>query len=382
MESIVFVGMDVHSNSFTLCCLQPRFGLEEDVFFGHTKMEPNVSQVSRYLSHMKANFSKKGQSVRFLCGYEAGAMGYALYHDFTKAGIDCVIIAPTSLPVYPANMVKTDKRDAERIARCLAYGSYMAVYVPDHQDEQVRDYIRLRDDHIAERKRTKQQITAFCHRIGAFYSLGRSKWTRQHLTWLRNVDLPALHREVLDEYLISLDLSNNRIDLFDQRIEELASQERYRESVKKLSCLIGVRTHTSLSILVEIGDFRRFRSADHLASYLGLTPGEQSSGASIRRTGLTKAGNRHVRSLLIESAHCIGRGQIGHKSNALKQRQAGNSTKVIAHADRANERLRRKFYRMTQKGKNHNVAIAAIARELACFIWALMTDRLEPRQVA
>ena len=163
----------------------------------------------------------------------------------------------------------------------------------------------------------------------------------------------------------------------DRRIEELASKDEYKESVKKLCCFIGVQTHTALSVLVEVGDFKRFATADKFASYLGLVPGEDSSGDEKTRLGITKAGNRHVRQLLTESSQTYSRGQIGHKSKALKARQAGNLPQVIAYADKANERLRRKYYKMVLgKSKKHNVAKTAIARELACFMWGMMTDKI------
>jgi transposase len=163
--------------------------------------------------------------------------------------------------------------------------------------------------------------------------------------------------------------------MFDKRIEEMARAERYEENVKKLSCFNGVKTHTALALLAEIGDFSRFLKAEHFASFLGLVPGEDSSGASIQRTGITKAGNSHVRKLLIESAQCYSRGAIGVKSKMLIRRQAGNDPKVIAYADRANERLKRKCYKIMFRSKR-NIAVAAVARELACFIWGMMTDNV------
>lgn len=145
--------------------------------------------------------------------------------------------------------------------------------------------------------------------------------------------------------------------------------------MKKLSCFLGVQTQTALSSIVEVGDFKRFPSAEKFASYLGLVPGEDSSGDSQKRLGITKAGNTHVRRLLVEAAQCYGRGQVGHKSKALKARQQGNLPEVIAYADKANERLRRKYYKMVlSQGKKANVAKTAIARELACFMWGMMTD--------
>lgn len=169
----------------------------------------------------------------------------------------------------------------------------------------------------------------------------------------------------------------DKIRRLDQRIEELASGEKYREDVHKLSCFIGVKTVTALAVLTEVGDFKRFTTAQHFASYIGLTPGEHSSGEDQSRLGITKAGNRHVRSLLVEAAQSYSRGQIGFKSKALKNRQEGNDPAVIAYADKANERLRRRYYRMVLKNnKKTNVAKTAVARELACFMWGMLTGNI------
>ena len=166
----------------------------------------------------------------------------------------------------------------------------------------------------------------------------------------------------------------NKIERFDQKIEEIASRQEYQEKVKKLQCLMGIRTYSALAVVVETGDFCRFASADQYASYLGIVPGEHSSGDTRRRTGITHAGNSHIRRLLVEAAQGYGRGRVGYKSKALKARQGGNSTETIAYADRANERLRRRYYNLTFSGKPANVAKTAVARELACFIWGMMTD--------
>lgn len=180
-------------------------------------------------------------------------------------------------------------------------------------------------------------------RLGKHFTTGRSKWTQFHIDWLRQLTLDSLNREILDAYLITYDAHVTRLAVFDERINELAAGDRYHERVQQLSCFIGIKTHTSLSLLVEIGDFGRFAKAHHFASYLGLIPSEQSSGENTRRGSITKAGNAEMSRLLIEAAHSIGRGQIGYKSKALKARQRGNDSQVIAYADRANERLRRKF---------------------------------------
>lgn len=149
------------------------------------------------------------------------------------------------------------------------------------------------------------------------------------------------------------------------------------EKVKKLVCFLGVKTHTALSCLVETGDFQRFAKGNIYAAYLGLVPGEDSSSDQINRLSITKAGNSHLRKLLVEASTGICKGQIGHKSKDLKARQDGSPLEVIAYADKANERLRRKYYKMIRHGKKKNVAVTAVARELACFIWGMMTDNID-----
>jgi transposase len=274
------------------------------------------------------------------------------------------------------NRVKTDKRDAGNIARCLAFRTYSEVHVPTAEDESVKEYIRMRDDQKKALKIIKQQILAFVLRQGFRFIEGKNYWTMKHVAWLKSLNLGGILQESLDEYLITYAYLTDKIGRLDKRIEELASGESYAEKVQKLQCLIGVKTHTALSVIVEIGDFNRFAKAEKFAGFLGLVPSEDSSGGKQSRGSITKAGNTHVRRLLVESAQSYTRGAIGHKSLDLKRRQSGNTPEVIAYADKANERLRRKFYRMTLKrGIQRNVAATAIARELACFMWGLMTDR-------
>jgi transposase len=201
------------------------------------------------------------------------------------------------MAITNTNHVKTDKRDAANIARCLAFRTYSEVYVPDAENNEIKEYIRMRDD-----------------------------------------------------------------------------QKLYLKKMKNMNCLLGIKTHTALSMVVEVGDFKRFEKAPKFAAFLGLVPSEDSSDQRINRYSITKAGNSHLRRLLVEAAQSYTRGTVGHKSIALKQRQQGNPSEVIAYANKANERLRRRFYKMTlNKGVNRNVATTAIARELACFIWGMMT---------
>ena len=257
--------------------------------------------------------------------------------------------------------IKTDKRDAALIARCLAHHDYNEVHVPTEKDEQIKEFIRMRDDHKLALKKVKQQILSFCLRHGIQYDGTKSHWTQTHINWLRSLKLDGVDQETLDEYLLSYDYLTKKLERIDNRIKELAEDKDYKENVHKLECFLGVKTITA--------------SAPQYAAYLGLVPGEDSSGGDQNRLPITKAGNRHLRMLLVEAAQCYGRGQIGFKSKTLAARQNGNPSAAIEYADKANERLRRKYYRMTLKnGKKGNVAKTAVARELACFLWGMMTE--------
>ncbi len=316
----VYVGMDVHKESFTLCAYT--IDAEKGSHFQRT--EADYKNVLKYLEFLRTVY---GNDANFICGYEAGCLGYTLYHQLTEHDVNCVILAPTTmLEQRSKRRIKTDRRDAEIIGKCLAQHNYSPVHIPTATDEETKEFLRMRDDHKLALKKVKQQILAFCLRHNYRYD-GNSHWTAAHIKWLKSLNPEALYKEILDEYLL---------------------------------------TYTTLSDKVE-----RF------ASYLGLVPGEDSSGDGQTRLGITKAGNRHVRMLLTEASQCYARGQIGFKSKELKSRQAGNSPQVIAYADKANERLRRRYYKMVLgKSKKHNVAKTAIARELACFMWGMMTEHI------
>ena len=366
----VYVGMDVHKDSFTLCS----YTVDADKGSYHRKTPADYREVLKYLDFLRTVY---GNDVGFVCGYEAGCLGYCLYHQLTDRNVNCVLLAPTTmLEQRSKKRIKTDKRDADIIGRCLAQHNYSPVHVPTASDEETKEFLRMRSDHKLALKKIKQQILAFCLRHNYRYE-GKSNWTDRHMKWLRSLKPAALYKEILDEYLMTYTVLSEKIERLDTRIEELAREDKYSESVKKLCCFIGVKTHIALSVLVEVGDFNRFATAEKFASYIGLVPGEDSSGDEQVKLGITKAGNRHLRILLTEAAQCYGRSQVGYKSKDLRTRQAGNPPQVIAYADKANDRLKRRFYKMVLgKNKKHNVAKVAIARELACFMWGMMTDNI------
>lgn len=373
MKRILKIGMDVHSTNYTLCAMEPVIGAEDRVF-ATVQVAPDYKNIILFIENLKQKLGRKN-TYDIECGYEAGCLGYSLYNQLTAAGVKCVILAPTTMLTEQGQRIKTDGRDAHLIAQCLSYGGYHPVYIPTEQDDSIKEYVRMRDDHKKALKKIKQQIGMFCIRHGYYYE--GTKWTIAHLKWLKKLKLTPMYQETLDEYLASYEEQTAKIERFDARIEEIASQAEYTEKVKKLGCLLGIKTHTALSLIVETGDFTRFAKGNVYAAYLGLAPGEHSSAVKVNRLGITKAGNSHLRLLLVEAAAGICKGAIGHKSKALRQRQQGNSAEIIAYADKANTRLRSKYYRLIRHGKKRNVAVAAVARELACFVWGMMTDNID-----
>ena len=373
MERIIYIGMDVHSTSYSLCALEPVFG-QENKFFFETKVTAEPSNIIKYIDDIESCFAN--DECTFVTGYEAGCLGFSLYNYLKGRGIDCKILAPTKMSEEKGGKkVKTDKRDARTIAQNLAYGTYSAVFVPTEEDLAVRDYIRMRNDHKAAVKRIKQQINALCMRHGYIYQ--RTKWTAEHLKYIKGLTLSPLYREILQEYLATMEQLNNKIKAFDVRIEELSKTKRYKDNVGKLACFTGITRSRALAIIAEIGDFRRFLKPLNFAAYLGLVPGEKSSGKKQKRIAITKAGNSHIRKELIEAAQSICRGLPGYKSRALLARQQGNDTTVINYADKASARLRRRYYKLERCGKKHNVAVTAVARELSCFICGMMNGLTE-----
>ena len=321
----VYVGMDVHKESFTLCC----YTNEKEKTEYPQKVNGHYSKVLNYINAMRKHY---GDDAVFVCGYEAGCLGFTLYHQLTEHNVDCVILAPTTMP--------------------QPQGHKLAL------------------------KKVKQQIIAFCLRHDYRYTEGKSNWTEKHLQWLRSLESNGVYAEILEEYLLTYEYLTSKLEMLESRIKELAELDEYKESVQKLRCFIGIDTITALSLVVEVGDFHRFATAGHFMSYIGLTPGEDSSGQDQNRLGITKAGNRHLRKLLSESSQCFSRGKVGAKSVALKKRQQGNPPAVIEYADKANIRLKKRFYHLVlNKGKHRNVAIIAVSRELAGFIWGMMTEQ-------
>lgn len=370
MKSIIYVGMDVHKNSFNLCAFYGKTG----EVIGETKIPADTSLVLKFIESMKKKTND--QEIAVLTGYEAGCLGYSLYWELANHGVDCDILAPTTMKRSVKNVkVKNDRMDANNIATNLAHGTYKSVYVPNDHDVEVKEYIRMLHDFKDELKETKQHINAFVLRLGYRYS-GQSRWIPSHMKWLKELEMPKMYREILDEYLSHLESLTEKIERYQHRLEKLSQEEPYKEKIGQLRSFKGIDTTSAMILHVEISDFARFPNANAFTSYCGLTPGENSSGDKANRTSITKQGNAAVRKTLIECSQALVRGAVGTKSKRVKARQLGQDVKVINYADKAVLRLQKKYHHMMRKGKKRNVAITAVARELACFVWGMETGNI------
>lgn len=362
-DNITWVGMDAHKDSIEVAVRRPWKG---DV------REFRVKNEAREVRKLAKRLAKLAEGGEVRCCYEAGPCGFVLARQLhaTKEPLVCEVIAPSLIPSKPGDRVKTDRRDARKLAELLEAGLLTEIHVPDEEQEAVRDLCRCREDFVRDRTGARHQLSRFLARRGLVYRDGRA-WTLAHRKWLRAQALS--HRAdqvVLEHYLRRLELVEEQIKDLDDELEERAKSERFAAPVARLRCFRGIATVTAITLVAELGDVRRFPTPRHLMSYLGVTPSEHSSGGSRRLGGITKAGNAHVRRVLIESSwHYRHRPGVGR---LLRKRREGQPVDVICIADRAQQRLNRRYRRMTEAGKPPNKAVVAVARELTGFIWAAL----------
>jgi transposase len=301
--------------------------------------------------------------------YEAGPCGYALQRQVTTARVSCQVIAPALIPRKPGERIKTNRRDARKLAELLRAGLLTEVRPPTPEEEAVRDLCRARDDAREDLQRARHRLGKLLLRRGLHYS-GRN-WTRAHRQWVDSLQwTQSAERVVVDDYQLAIDHLEARLIELDRRLAEIAETAPYREPVGWLRCFRGIDTLTAILILAELHDFRRFHSARALMAYLGLVPGEDSTGEKHRRGRITRTGNALVRRLLVETAwHYQHRPGVGV---ALTRRRKGQPGRVIAIADKAQQRLCRRFRRLVEQHKPAPKIAVAIARELAGFLWAAL----------
>lgn len=370
MKSIIYIGMDVHKNTYNLCAIYGKTG----EVIGETRIASDVSLVLKFIESLKSKVDDK--DVEVLTGYEAGCLGYSLYWQLADKGIACDILAPTTMHRSAKNkLIKNDHMDARNIATNLVHGTYKSVYVPNTHDVEIKEYIRMLHDFKEELKKVKQHINAFLLRHGYHYP-GKSRWISAHVKWIEEIEMSDMYREIVNEYLSHYRTLTEKIERYQHRLEELSQEEPYKEKIGQLRSFKGIDTTAAMILHIEISDFNRFPNANAFASYCGLTPGENSSGDKANRTSITKQGNSTVRKTLTECAQSLVKGAIGIKSKRVKARQIGQDVKVIDYADKAVLRLQKKYHRMINKGINRNKVITAMARELACFVWGMETGNI------
>ncbi len=298
--------------------------------------------------------------------------GVRLQRYLVERGIECLVVAPGLVPQKPGDRVKTDSRDARKLARLLAGGLLEPIYVPSPELEAARDLVRAREDARLDRMRDRHRLSKFCLRHGR--RLPTSSWTVVRRKWLseQRFEFPA-QQQTFDTYLHTVDLVDARIEQLERAIRETAEQQPWRELVARLRCLRGLDTLTALALVSEIGDFSRFRSAAEFMAFVGLVPSEHSSGEKRRQGSITKVGNSHVRRLLVEAAwHARRRPKVGYE---LARRQRGQDAIVVEQSWRCQQRLYHRWQRMAGRGKPQQKIVVACARELAGFVWAIATEQ-------
>ena len=360
-DSTVFVGLDAHKKEHKIAVLAPGQDTPEEFTVPN---EP--AKIRQWADRMKRKFPS--QQIRV--AYEAGVCGFALQRRIESFGIPCIVIAPSLVPILPGQRVQTDRRDAISLARNLRDRRLTEVHPPNEQQEALRDLCRCREAAMEDLRRSRHQLLKFLLRRGLHYRDG-DHWTQKHMNWLGSVRLEdCLSQEVLTGYLQELTRRQERLDHWATRMEALAQEEPYRQKVAWLRCLQGVDTLTALTVIAELYAFERFESPRKLMSYLGLTPSEASSGQTVRKGPITKAGNRRVRRLLVESAWHQRRRAVASK--VLQARRRGQPAWVVGIAEKAQERLHRRFWRLSTLGKPSNKVATAVARELVGFVWAIL----------
>jgi transposase len=358
-----YVGLDVSKDKIAVAIADA--GREKPRYHG---MIQNTPEAIRKL------FKNLGDVEHLQTCYEAGVTGYEICRFLHTLGVKCDVVAPSLIPQRPGDRVKTDRRDAIRLAQLLRAGELTSVYVPTEEDEALRDLVRAREDAKEDELRAKHRITKLLLRYGIRppKEVGKN-WSCRYRRWINTLTFkyPALS-VAFQEYLQALNEIEERIKRLEKEIENQATESVHAPMIQALQCLRGVALITAASFVAEIGSFKRFPSPKQLMAYAGLVPSESSSGDLRKQGGITKTGNRHVRRLLIEASWSY-RYQPAVKGK-LQKRQEGQPGPVQTISWKAQQRLHKKYFRLLARGKTPGTAITAVARELAGFVWAITQE--------
>ena len=361
-NNITYIAMDTHKKEHKIALHYP----------GQQEIETNtVRNTAPEISRMVKKILKKAPGEVRFC-YEAGICGFSLKRRIESFGCKCAVIAPSLIPVKPGERIKTDRRDALKLLAMFKAGMLTEVYAPDLKQESARELTRLRDSARKNLMTARHRLLKFLTRHGYIYHEG-DHWTRKHFQWLRSLELEnAVMRDVFDNYFTEMEHCIGRLESLDKEVMQLAQSEPYKKIVGIIKCFYGIDTLTAISIITEIFDFGRFESPRCLMSYLGLTPSESSSGEKQKKGPITKAGNKHVRRLLTEV--CWHYRHPYHVSKELKRRRKDQPQWAIDIADRAAQRLRKRYWHLINSCKMPCKAITAVARELAGFLWSVFRE--------
>jgi len=358
-ENVRYIGLDVHADSIVIA-----------VADGNRDAAEVLKSIPHDLPRLLVELQRLGRTSSLKVCYEAGPTGFGLQRFLKEKGVECIVVAPGLVPIQQGSRVKTDRRDARKLAHFLRSGDLTPIWVPDEHTEALRDLERARDDARLAERRARQQLLKFLLRHGRRFTEGKHHWTQMHWRWVlqQRFSHEALNR-VLEDYIQTVRQATERMQRLTQDIAELVNGWALAPLVRNLQAFHGVQLVTAVGVTAEIANFERFNHAPQFMAFVGLVPSEHSSGGSRKQGGITKTGNRHVRRLLVEAAWHYYTAPAG-VSAALQKRREGVPAEVVAIAEKARLRLRRKAHRMKSAGKSPNKVATALARELAGFLWA------------
>ena len=360
MSNVRFIGLDVHAETIAVAVAEP------DGEVRALGVIPNRSESIRKL------VKKLGPASQLRVCYEAGPTGYTVYWELTALGVKCEVVAPTLVPVKAGDRVKTDRRDALKLARSYRAGDLTAVWVPDAEHEALRDLVRAREAAKKDQLRARHRLSKFLLRHGRRPPTAMNPWTQAHLTWVKTVHFAhAAQEATLLDYLHEVEHVADRIERLERAIDEAVktAPERMRVVIDALQALRGIALVTAVTIVAEVGELSRFAKPRQLMGYSGAVASEDSTGTRIRRGGITKTGNAHLRRVVIEAAWAYRyRPAVGA---TLRKRQAAASEEVKAIAWKAQHRLHARYRHLTARGKCKQETVTAVGRELLGFIWAI-----------
>jgi transposase len=352
------VGLDVHKKNLTVAILPPDAARPAAVL--------TIENHAKAIDRMARRVTRTSPVV-FV--YEAGPCGYEVQRQLHRLGCRTVVIAPALTPIRPGDRVKTNRRDAEKLAGLYRAGQLTPIRVPTREEEAARDLVRAREDAVADRLRARHRLSKFLLRQGRLYHDTRP-WSKAHRAWLRQqrFDL-APAQQTFDAYVRALEEAEDRLESLNTQVLAVAQTPALAAVVQALRCLKGVDTLGAVTIAVETQDFQRFFHPRGYMKFTGLVCAEDSSGEKTRRGSITKAGNAHLRRVLVEAAWSYSRHNA--TSAVLAKRRQGCPTNIVQLARRAQDRLHRRFWRLVHRNKVRQVAVVAVARELAGFVWAI-----------